>query len=84
MSTARGFGPADTIGGLLAALSIFVGALALADKPVRLAVASVILALVATRMTTRWDRLVQVALGLTLVWFIGGMTVAVLTENPLF
>jgi hypothetical protein len=78
------FRPADAIGGLLASLSIFIGALALADKPVRLAVASVVLALIASRMTDRWDRLVTVAMALSIVWFVGGMTIAVITNNPLY
>jgi ABC-type Mn2+/Zn2+ transport system permease subunit len=84
--------PRDAIGGLLAMASIVLSAIACGfglllevdARPSRTAPAAVILALVASRMTTRFTRLAFAAVVIGIVaWFVG-MTVAVVTENPLW
>jgi hypothetical protein len=77
-------GAADVVGGLLAAASIFVGAVGVVQTPVRIIPVSVVLALVSVRMTDRFRRLAAWAVGLNIVWWLLGMTVAIVTENPLY
>jgi hypothetical protein len=75
---------ADNVGGLLAAASIFVGALGVVQTPIRIIPIAVVLALVAVRMTDRFRTLAAWAVGLNIVWWLLGMTVAIVTENPLY
>jgi hypothetical protein len=75
---------ADNVGGLLAAASIFVGALGVVQTPIRIIPVAVVLALVAVRMTDRFRTLAAWAVGLNIVWWLLGMTVAIVTENPLY
>jgi ABC-type Mn2+/Zn2+ transport system permease subunit len=51
---------------------------------VKLVPAAVILALVAVRMTDRFRTLAAWAVGLSILWWLLGMTVAVITDNPLY
>ena len=77
-------GAADTVAGLLASAAIFSSLLALAYRPARIAPVAIVLALVAARMTTTHRRLAGIAVGIaTACWFLG-MTIAVITRNPLF
>jgi hypothetical protein len=76
--------PADYVGGLLAAASIFLGAVGVVQTPLRLIPAAVILSLVAVRMTERFRTLASWAVALNVVWWVLGMTVAIITENPLY
>jgi hypothetical protein len=75
---------ADVVGGFLAAASIFVGAIGVAETPVRIIPISVVVALVAVRMTDRYRTLAAWAVWLNIVWWLLGMTVAIVTENPLY
>lgn len=75
---------ADSVGGLLAAASIFAGALGVVQTPIRIIPFSIVLALVAVRMTDRFRALAAWAVGLNIVWWLLGMTVAIITENPLY
>jgi hypothetical protein len=75
---------ADAVGGLLAAASIFVGAIGVAHTPVRIIPISVVLALVSVRMTDRNRGIATWAVGLNIVWWLLGMTVAIVTEHPLY
>jgi hypothetical protein len=75
---------ADVVGGLLAAASIFVGAVGVVQTPVRIIPVAVVLALVSVRMTDRYRTLSAWAVGLNIVWWLLGMTVAIITENPLY
>ncbi len=75
---------ADAIGGLLAAASIFFGALGVVQTPVRIIPIAVVMALVAVRMTDRHRTLATWAVWLSIVWWLLGMTVAIVTENPLY
>jgi hypothetical protein len=82
---------ADTIGGLLAVASIVLSGLAMGlglllqldARPARLAPVAVVLALVAARMSPRYQSLaLNAALFAAVAWVIG-MTVAIVTDGPL-
>jgi len=80
----RQSGAVEALAGLLAAASIALAAVAVAYRPGRLAPVAVILAIIASVMTARWSRLGAVAVGIAaLAWFVG-MTIAVVTDNPIF
>ncbi len=81
----------DTIAGLLAVASIVLSGivmgfgllLQLDQRPARVAPVAIILALVAARMSARYQSLaLKAALFAAVAWVIG-MTVAVITEGPL-
>lgn len=82
----------DTIAGLLAVASIVLSGLAmgfglllqLQAHPARLVPVAIVLALVAARMSARYTSLaLKAALFAGVAWVIG-MTVAIVTDNPLF
>ena len=52
--------------------------------PVRIIPIAVVMALVAVRMTDRHRTLAAWAVWLSIVWWLLGMTVAIVTENPLY
>jgi hypothetical protein len=74
----------DTVAGLLLMISIFASALGLVWKPVRVVPFAVILALVAARMSARHERLAAWAIAAAVICWTVGMSLAVLTENPLY
>jgi hypothetical protein len=74
----------DTVAGLLLMISIFASALGLVWKPVRVVPFAVILALVAARMSARHERLATWAIAAAVIGWTVGMSLAVLTENPLY
>jgi hypothetical protein len=76
--------PADTIAGLLAALSVLASAIGLAYRPARLIPFALLLAVVAVAMGGRNSRLAAAALVIGGVCFVVGMSVAVITNNPVF
>lgn len=85
-STAR-----DTIAGLLAVASIVLSGIAMGfglllqldSRPARLAPVAIVLALVAARMSERFQSLaLKAALFAALAWVVG-MTVAIVTDGPL-
>jgi len=77
-------GAGEAIAGLLASSAIFISLLALAYRPARITPVAIVLALVAARMTTTHSRLAGFAVGIAAAcWFIG-MTIAVVTRNPIF
>jgi hypothetical protein len=69
---------------LLAAASIFVGVVGVVQTPVKLIPAAIVLALVSVRMTDRFRTLAAWAVGLNILCWLLGMTVAVITDNPLY
>lgn len=82
---------ADTIGGLLAVASVVLSGIAMGfglllqldAHPARLAPVAIVLALVAARMSPRFQSLaLKAALFGAFAWVIG-MTVAVVTDGPL-
>jgi hypothetical protein len=75
---------ADTVAGLLATVSIFTSFVGLAYRPVRLIPFAVMLAFVATRMSDRQSRLTGLAIAAAVLCWTIGMTIAVITENPLY
>ena len=75
---------ADTIAGFLATLSMFASGLGLIWRPVRIIPFAVLLALVAARMSERNQRIALYAVLVGVVCWTAGMTIAVLTENPLY
>lgn len=77
-------GAAEAVAGLLASFAIFASMLALAYRPARITPVAIVLALVAARMTVAHRRLAAFAVGFAAAcWFVG-MTIAVITRNPLF
>lgn len=79
----RRYTAVDVVAGLLAACSLALSAVALADTPAILAPAAAVLAIVAARMSTRFERLAHAAMLASVIAFILGMTLAVITENAL-
>ena len=75
---------ADTIAGLLATASIFTSLFGLAYRPVRLIPFAILLAFVAARMSARQERLGGLAIATAVICWTVGMTIAVVTENPLY
>ena len=75
---------ADTVAGLLATISIFASVLGSVWRPVRILPFAILLALIASRMTARQERLVAFAIGASVVAWCIGMTIAILTQNPLY
>ena len=74
----------DTIAGLLASVSIFTSVVGLAYRPVRLIPFAILLAFVAARMSDRQQRLGGLAIAAAVICWTLGMTIAVVTENPLY
>jgi len=74
----------DTVAGLLAAVSIFTSVLGLAYRPVRLIPVAILLAFIAARMSGRQPRLAGLAIAVAVICWTLGMTIAVVTENPLY
>ena len=75
---------ADTVAGFLATLSIFASAVGLVWRPVRLVPFALVLALIATRMSARNERIAWYAVVAAVICWTAGMTIAVVTENPLY
>jgi Co/Zn/Cd efflux system component len=83
-TTSDGWTAADIVAGFLATASIFVSALGLVQRPARMLPVAVVLALVAARMTTRNARLAGIAVAAAVICWTLGMTIAIITENPLY
>ena len=83
---------ADVIGGLLAVASIVLSGIAMGfglllqldAHPARLAPVAIVVALVAARMSSRFQSLALKAALFGAFAFVVGMTVAVVTDGPLF
>jgi hypothetical protein len=75
---------AETVGGFLAAASIFVSVTGIAYRPLRLIPLAVVLALIAVGIGGRATRLGTWAVGIGAVSFAAGMAAAVITSNPLW
>lgn len=82
--TQAGWRPNDTVAGLLATISIFASCFGVVWKPVRIIPFAVLLALTASLMSERQQRLGAWAVGVAVVCWTVGMTIAVVTENPLY
>jgi hypothetical protein len=81
----------DAIAGLLAACSILLSFIAagfglileIDPRPGRLAPVAVVVALLAARMSVRFQRLAFYAVIAAMIGWTLGMTLAVITENPI-
>lgn len=76
--------PSESVAGFLAAVALFVSLIGIAYRPVRLIPGAVVVALVAVGMGGRHQRLAAVALAVAAVAWVVGMTIAVITSNPLY
>jgi len=77
-------GAVDTLAGLFAAAALFFGLIALAYRPVPVAIAAILLGLLAAGMSERYRRLAAAALTVSAISFVAGMAIAVVTDNPLW
>ena len=75
---------ADNVAGFLATLSIFASALGLIWRPVRLIPFAIVIALIAARMSARNERIAWYAVVTAVICWTVGMTIAVVTKNPLY
>lgn len=73
----------DAIAGLLAAASIVISGIAVADRPARLAPVAIVVALIAGRMSVRFQRLAFWAVVAGMVGWTLGMSLAVVTNHPI-
>lgn len=76
--------PADTVAGLLAALSIVGSCVGLFYRPVRIIPFAILLALIAAGLGARNQRLAAAALVISGVCFIAGTFFAIITNHPIF
>ena len=83
-SDAHRWSAADTVAGFLATLSIFASAVGLVWRPVRLVPFAIVIALIATRMSARNERIAWYAVVAAVICWTAGMTIAVVTESPLY
>ncbi len=84
VSPVRADSGAEAAAGYLAAVSLFASGIAIVWHPLRLVIASAILALVAATIGGRFARLAFYALVGAAFAFFAGMTVAVITSHPLW
>jgi hypothetical protein len=77
-------GAVDTVAGLMAALAIATASLGIVYKPVRVIPIAILVALVAVGIGGRNTRLAAIAVFWGAVCWVAGMTIAVLTERPLW
>jgi hypothetical protein len=77
--------PGEAVGGFLAAASIAISTVAMVYKPVRVVPFALVIAFVAVALThERHARLAAFAVVVGALAWLVGMTVAVLTESPLY
>jgi hypothetical protein len=73
----------DNLAGFLAAASITLSGISIAQPPAVLAPIAALIALVAARMSVKYEKLSLFAMATSVVMFILGMSIAVITKNPL-
>ncbi len=76
--------PGESVAGFLAAIALFASCVGLIYRPGRMIPAAIVVALIATAIGGRHERLATFALAVSAVAFVAGMTIAVATEQPLF
>jgi hypothetical protein len=76
--------PAEAVAGLLAALAITISLVAWAYRPARLAPAAFVVAMIAVGIGGRHQRLAAIAVAAAALGWVVGMTLAVITERPIF
>ena len=80
----RGEGATQTLAGFLAAAAIFVSAIGVAYRPLRLIPFAILLALIATAIGGRSARLATAATFIGAACFVLGLAFAVVTSHPLW
>lgn len=83
-SDAHRWSTADTVAGFLATLSIFASAIGIVWRPARIIPAAVLIALIAARMSARNERIAFYAVIAGVICWTLGMTIAVITETPIY
>jgi hypothetical protein len=76
--------PIEVVAGFMSAAAIFAGCVALVEKPVLLAPVAILLSIIAAGIGGRHARLATIALAVSTVAFVAGMTIAVITDHALF
>lgn len=74
----------DTVAGYLAAFVHFASPVALVYYPGRIGPATMLVALVAAAIASGPNRLAGTAVVASTVWWLAGMTLAVVLERPIF
>jgi predicted membrane protein len=80
----RSESPAQTVAGLLAALSIVGSLIALAYRPVRITPFTILIALIAAGIGGPSRRLAAAAVAIGAACFIVGTFLAIITNHPIF
>jgi hypothetical protein len=75
---------ADPLAGLFAAMALFLGLVAIAYHPLTISVAAFLLGFLSLLMSARHEKLAGIAIGVAGVCFVAGMSIAVLTDKPLW
>jgi hypothetical protein len=76
--------PSEAVAGVLAATALFAELVGIVYRPVRVTLPALAIALVATAMGGRHQRLAALAVGVGALAFWAGMAIAVLKDRPLF
>jgi hypothetical protein len=76
--------PSETVAGFLASFAIFISLIGLAWHPLRLIVPGILLALIASAMGGRHQRLAFAAVIIVAFCFFFGMMISVVTQRPLW
>ena len=74
----------EAVAGLLAAAAVFISLVALAYRPMRLIPVALVLSLTAAAMSDRHRSLTAVSAAAVAVCWLIGVTIAVVTKNPLY
>ena len=76
--------PSEAVAGILAATALFAELVGIVYRPVRVTLPAIAIALVATALGGRHQRLAALAVGVGALAFWVGMAIAVLKDRPLF
>jgi hypothetical protein len=76
--------PSELVSGFLAVISIAASVLAIFWDPLRVSPFAVLLALIAAGMAPKSARLPVIAVGISAIAFIVGLTIAVTTSHPIY
>ena len=76
--------PAEAVAGLIAAAAIFMSFIAIVYRPLRIAPFALGVALIAAGLGGRHSRLAAAAVAVSTACWVLGMTIAVLTGEPLY
>jgi hypothetical protein len=77
-------GAAETLAGFLATAALFAGLLSIVYRPARIGPFALVIALIAVAIGGRYEKLAAWAVATVTVGWVLGMTISVLTDNPVF